>query len=155
MYVAKTQTSGCSPTTPPWTGTPLRSWRCSGTAPGAGAPRARAVLPAPGRHPHRRVVGAEALIRWQHPERGLVFPDEFIPLAEHSTLIGPLTRHVLQTALAQARLWSRRRPTADRLGDLSARNLLDEGLPGQVAELLAAIRRAPGLLTRGDRRPRS
>jgi len=49
------------------------------------------------------VDGVEALVRWQHPDRGLVFPDEFIPLAEHTGLIGPLTRHVLDTALAQAR----------------------------------------------------
>ena len=45
-------------------------------------------------------------MRWQHPERGLVFPDEFIPFAEHTGLIGPLTCHVLDTALAQARTWS-------------------------------------------------
>src|SRR5664280_346318 len=41
------------------------------------------------------VIGAEALVRWQHPDRGLVPPDDFIPLAEHTGLIGPLTRHVL------------------------------------------------------------
>jgi len=92
------------------------------------------------------VVGAEALIRWQHPERGLVFPDEFIPLAEHSTLIGPLTRHVLETALAQARLWSDAGRPLTVSVNLSARNLLDEGLPGQVAELLAAHGVAPRLL---------
>src|SRR5450756_2393320 len=47
------------------------------------------------------VIGAEALVRWQHPDRGLVPPDDFIPLAEHTGLIGPLTRYVLDSALAQ------------------------------------------------------
>ena len=83
------------------------------------------------------VISAEALVRWQHPDRGLIFPDDFIPLAEHTGLIGPLTRCVLDTALAQVRSWT----DADRpLGvsvNLSARNLLDERLPAQVAELLA------------------
>jgi diguanylate cyclase len=84
------------------------------------------------------VVGAEALVRWKHPQRGLVFPDAFIPLAEHTGLMGPLTRYVLDAALAQARVWM----DADRAltvsVNLSARNLLDDGLPVQVAELLAA-----------------
>jgi diguanylate cyclase (GGDEF)-like protein len=92
------------------------------------------------------VVGAEALVRWQHPERGLVFPDEFIPLAEHTGLIGPLTRKVLDIALAQARAWS----DADRpltvSVNLAARNLLDETLPIQVADLLVAHGVAPELL---------
>jgi len=92
------------------------------------------------------VVGAEALIRWQHPGRGLVFPDEFIPLAEHTGLIGPLTRYVLNVALAQARMWfDAGRPLTVSV-NLSARNLLDEGLPGQVAELLDAHGVAPELL---------
>jgi diguanylate cyclase (GGDEF)-like protein/PAS domain S-box-containing protein len=84
------------------------------------------------------VVGAEALVRWQHPERRLVFPDDFIPMAEHTTLIGPLTQHVLDTALAQARTWidaGRPMPIAV---NLSVRNLLDEHLADQVAELLVA-----------------
>ena len=84
------------------------------------------------------VVGAEALVRWQHPERGLVFPDEFIPFTEHTGLIGPLTRHVLDTALAQARTWSDAGRPLPVSVNLSARNLLDVGLPGLVAELLAA-----------------
>jgi diguanylate cyclase (GGDEF)-like protein len=52
-----------------------------------------------------QVVGAEALVRWAHPVHGLLFPDEFVPLAERTGLIGPLTRYVLDAALAQARTW--------------------------------------------------
>ncbi len=92
------------------------------------------------------VVGAEALVRWQHPERGLVFPDEFIPLIEHTGLIGPLTRHVLDLALAQARTWSDAGRPLTVSVNLSARNLLDEGLPRQVAALLSARGVGPELL---------
>jgi diguanylate cyclase (GGDEF)-like protein len=83
------------------------------------------------------VVGAEALVRWQHPERGLIFPDDFIPLAEHTGLIGPLTAYVLDAALTQARAWMDDGRPLMMSVNLSARNLLDEGLPQQVAELLA------------------
>jgi len=82
------------------------------------------------------VVGAEALVRWQHPERGLVFPDDFIPVAEHTALIGPLTRQVLDTALAQVRTWIDADQPLPIAVNLSARNLLDEHLADQVAELL-------------------
>lgn len=83
------------------------------------------------------VVGAEALVRWQHPERGLIFPDEFIPLAESTGLIGPLTSYVLRGALLQARAWmDAGRPLMVSV-NLSARNLLDERLPPQVADQLA------------------
>jgi diguanylate cyclase len=92
------------------------------------------------------VVGVEALVRWQHPDRGLVFPDEFIPLAEHTGLIGPLTRHVLDVALRQARIWSDAGRPVTVSVNLSARNLLDEALPGQVAGLLGAHGVAPELL---------
>ena len=92
------------------------------------------------------VVGAEALVRWQHPERGMVYPDDFIPLAEHTGLIGPLTHRVLDIALAQARIWSDAGRQLTVSVNLSARNLLDEGLPDQVAHLLAAHGVAPELL---------
>jgi diguanylate cyclase len=83
------------------------------------------------------VVGAEALVRWQHDDRGLIFPDTFIPLAEHSGLIGPLTTYVLGAALSQARVWmDEGRPLMVSV-NLSARSLLDERLPQQVADLLA------------------
>jgi diguanylate cyclase (GGDEF)-like protein len=83
------------------------------------------------------VVGVEALVRWQHPMHGLLMPDEFVPLAEHTGLIEPLTRHVFNTALAQSRIWidSGRRLTV--AVNLSARNLLDPHLPLQIAELLS------------------
>jgi diguanylate cyclase (GGDEF)-like protein len=92
------------------------------------------------------VVGAEALIRWQHPERGLIMPDDFIPLAEHTGLIGPLTRYVLDAALAQVRAWSDAGRPLTVSVNLSARNLLDKALPGQVAALLATHGVGPALL---------
>jgi diguanylate cyclase len=83
------------------------------------------------------VVGVEALVRWQHPVHGLVMPDDFVPLAEHTGLIAPLTRHVLDTAIAQTRMWmdDGRRLTVSV--NLSARNLLDPRLPIEIAGLLA------------------
>ena len=82
------------------------------------------------------VCGAEALVRWQHSERGLIQPDEFIPLAENTGLIGPLTRHVLNLALGQARRWIDQGTPLQIAVNLSARNLLDEHLDQVVAELL-------------------
>ena len=83
------------------------------------------------------IVGVEALVRWQHPQRGLIMPDEFIPLAEHTGLIAPLTRYVLDRALAQAHAWiAIGRPLAVSV-NLSARSLLDVCLPAEVAAMLA------------------
>jgi diguanylate cyclase (GGDEF)-like protein len=92
------------------------------------------------------LVGAEALVRWQHPERGLILPGDFVPLAEHTGLVTPLRHLVLDTALAQVRAWSDagRRTTVSV--NLSARNLLDPGLAAQVADLLAAHGVDPELL---------
>ena len=84
------------------------------------------------------VVGAEALVRWQHPDRGLVFPDAFIPVAEHTGLIKPLTTYVLNAALTQAKTWLDAGQPLMVSVNLSARNLLDEGLPKEVAGLLEA-----------------
>ena len=84
------------------------------------------------------LVGAEALVRWQHPEQGLLFPEEFIPLAEHTGLINPLTRHIMDAALAQSRLWMDAGRPLPMAVNLSARNLHDETFAELVAELLAA-----------------
>jgi diguanylate cyclase (GGDEF)-like protein len=84
-----------------------------------------------------RVAGMEALVRWQHPERGLVTPDEFIPLVEQTVLLRPLTMFVLNEALRQWREWKIIGVDAQVAVNLSARNLLDQLLPDQVAEALA------------------
>jgi len=59
-----------------------------------------------------RVVGAEALVRWRHPERGLLGPDEFVPLAEEAGLIRAVGEWTLERALAQAAAWARELPGA-------------------------------------------
>ncbi|MFC3689783.1 putative bifunctional diguanylate cyclase/phosphodiesterase [Aquipuribacter hungaricus] len=84
-----------------------------------------------------RVVGAEALARWTHPAHGRVTPDEFVLLAERSGLIHPLTDLVLRTALEQCRQWRVSVPGLSVAVNLSARSLLNEALPEQVAAALA------------------
>ncbi|MGH8869641.1 MAG: putative bifunctional diguanylate cyclase/phosphodiesterase [Actinomycetes bacterium] len=79
-----------------------------------------------------QVVGAEALVRWVHPEQGLLMPDQFIPAAEGTTLILPLTRRVLDLALAQARRWRDAGHPLTVAVNISPRCLLDESLPTQV-----------------------
>ncbi len=92
------------------------------------------------------LVGAEALVRWVHPSHGLVYPDDFIPLAEHTGLIGPLTHYVLNEALTQIRVWSDSRRPMTVSANLSAGSLLDEHLPDMVQDLLARHQAPPELL---------
>jgi len=84
-----------------------------------------------------RPVGVEALVRWEHPTRGLLGPAEFLPLAEVHGLMGALTDTVLTQAVAQAAAWRRQGHRLRVSVNLSASNLLDTGLPQRVAELLA------------------
>jgi EAL domain-containing protein (putative c-di-GMP-specific phosphodiesterase class I) len=86
--------------------------------------------------PGRATETVEALVRWQHPERGLIAPSEFIPLAEGSGLIRPLTLCVLDQALSQCRTWEVAGTTLKVAVNLSVLNLLDEKLPEDVARLL-------------------
>jgi diguanylate cyclase (GGDEF)-like protein len=98
--------------------------------------------------PYGALLGVEALLRWHHPERGNVAPDEFIPLAERSGLMHDVTRHVLRQALAQAAAWRSAGldvPVAvnvsvvdldgGRLLDVVAATLAAHGLPGSILEL--------------------
>lgn len=75
-----------------------------------------------------RVTGAEGLVRWQHAYRGLVYPGDFIGLAERTGLIRPLTEWVIQTALRLNAAWRLRGQALPIAVNLSARNLRDEDL---------------------------
>jgi diguanylate cyclase (GGDEF)-like protein len=83
-----------------------------------------------------RIVGFEALARWEHPARGLVMPDEFIPLAEHTGLMGPLTHSAIERSLAECRGWLAGTPGVGVAVNLSPRRLLEPHMPATVAELL-------------------
>lgn len=83
------------------------------------------------------VVGTEALVRWSHPDYGMVFPDEFIPVAEQTGLIVPLTLHVLDSALAQCSTWRAGGHGVGVAVNLAVRSLLDTSLPDTVNEALA------------------
>jgi predicted signal transduction protein with EAL and GGDEF domain len=92
------------------------------------------------------VRGAEALVRWDHPQLGMVPPNDFIPIAEQSGLIGPLTHYVLERAVAECKRWrSEGRPLSVSV-NLSVRDLLDLELPGHVASILTAHDLSPEAL---------
>jgi EAL domain-containing protein (putative c-di-GMP-specific phosphodiesterase class I) len=84
------------------------------------------------------IVGVEALVRWQHPQRGLLAPDQFIPLAEQGGLIEPLTRWVLATARRQQAAWHAHGLELSVAVNLSMRSLHDPHLLETVREVLAA-----------------
>jgi diguanylate cyclase len=84
------------------------------------------------------VHGAEALVRWEHPELGMVPPNDFIPIAEQSGLIGHLTHYVLERAVAECKNWHAEGRDLSVAVNLSVRDLLDLDLPGQVASVLTA-----------------
>jgi diguanylate cyclase (GGDEF)-like protein/PAS domain S-box-containing protein len=85
------------------------------------------------------IIGVEALLRWEHPEKGLILPDEFIGLAEETGLILPIGRWMLERACAQARRWHKRFPAAPPLMmsvNLSARQFEHPALVQEVAQAL-------------------
>jgi diguanylate cyclase (GGDEF)-like protein/PAS domain S-box-containing protein len=86
------------------------------------------------------IVGLEALVRWNHPERGMLEPSEFVPIAEDSGLIEPIGRWVQETACRQVLGWHELRPDQRPLDvavNLSARQVAHRDLAGSVREILA------------------
>ena len=93
-----------------------------------------------------RTVGVEALIRWRHPERGLLQPDQFIPIAEASGLIVPIGAWVLRQACARGRAWRERGCPVAVAVNLSHAQFIDDRLLHCVDEALAAAGLAPQFL---------
>jgi len=97
-----------------------------------------------------RIMGMEALVRWEHPERGLVLPEKFVPLAEETGLIVPIGKWVLREACRQAKEWQERYPSEMPLMvgvNLSARQLEHPGFVAEVEEALRDSRLDPRTLT--------
>ncbi len=92
------------------------------------------------------VNSVEALLRWNHPARGLMPPDDFIPMAQQTGLIKPLTLYVIDAALRQCRAWQDDGLRLAIAVNLSARNLVDADLPTRVAGLLDRWNVDPELL---------
>ncbi|HKK04959.1 MAG TPA: EAL domain-containing protein [Gammaproteobacteria bacterium] len=90
-----------------------------------------------------QVSGVEALVRWQHPEHGFMPPDEFIPLAEQTGLIGALTDWVLNEAIRQCGVWGREGRDLRVAVNLSAHSLKNPHLPADIAGMLDAWGVAP------------
>ena len=99
---------------------------------------------------NQAIVGVEALLRWQHPERGTIGPSEFIPIAEEDGLIEPIGRWVLERACRQAAAWREARPDAPAVGisvNLSPLQVANPGFPGVVAQILRASGLEPSCLS--------
>ena len=94
-----------------------------------------------------KVTAAEALLRWNHPTRGVVMPAEFVPLAERSGLIGPLGNWVIEAACKQARAWRDKGLRMRVAINLSAVQMRQDDIADRIAEALTRHRIHPSLLT--------
>jgi diguanylate cyclase (GGDEF)-like protein len=93
------------------------------------------------------LVGAEALVRWRDPDRGHISPDEFIPLAERSGLIRPLTDTVLQRSVSACAAWQSELPGVGIAVNISVKSLTEDALVDRVSFLLRRYSLDPALLT--------
>jgi diguanylate cyclase (GGDEF)-like protein len=91
-------------------------------------------------------AGVEALVRWRHPVRGMLTPDDFIPIVQQSYLMREVTAYVIETGLAQAALWRQSGLDVQVSVNVSGRDLLDSGLADLVGQGLARHRLPPEAL---------
>jgi diguanylate cyclase (GGDEF)-like protein len=94
----------------------------------------------------REIFGVEALVRWQHPQLGLIQPDRFIPMAEQTGAVRPLTLWMLERALQQCMEWKREGFDLIAAVNLSPRNLHDPELPERVRALLDLLNAPASML---------
>jgi diguanylate cyclase len=94
----------------------------------------------------RRITSVEALVRWEHPVYGILAPGVFLPIAEQTNMMGPLTEAVVQQALADCRAWHDAGLDVEVAVNLSTANLLDTALPRRVTAHLATHGLAPNRL---------
>ncbi|HUH80399.1 MAG TPA: bifunctional diguanylate cyclase/phosphodiesterase [Solirubrobacteraceae bacterium] len=95
----------------------------------------------------RQVTSAEALVRWQHPEKGLLAPADFVTIVEQTALISPLTANIVGQAVHDLARWRADGLDLEVSINLSARNLLDAGLPAQILEIARRHDVAPQWIT--------
>ncbi|MEZ0342929.1 putative bifunctional diguanylate cyclase/phosphodiesterase [Mycobacterium sp. pV006] len=87
--------------------------------------------------PTREICGAEALVRWPHPRLGMLYPDQFLPLARHHSLMDAMTEFVIDRALTDVRRWSAHGHPLPVSVNLPAPFVTDRGLPERITETLA------------------
>jgi diguanylate cyclase (GGDEF)-like protein len=104
-------------------------------------------LPSISLNDHADVAAVEALVRWQHPHRGLIAPRDFIPMAEDTGMVLPIGRFVLEHALDQLATWREHRPEMTMSLNLSSRELHDANLPSLLSNALRAHELDPGAVT--------
>jgi diguanylate cyclase (GGDEF)-like protein len=90
-----------------------------------------------------RIVGVEALIRWRHPERGLLLPEQFIPLAERTGLIRTMSNAMLRRAIQQCAVWQTGAADVHVAVNLSTHDIVDVDLPAQIGILLTEAKLPP------------
>lgn len=93
------------------------------------------------------LTGVEALVRWQHPQHGLIYPDLFISLAENNGLIGDLTAQVIKQAVGQALIWKSDKLVLQVSVNVSADNITSLSLPEQLSDMLNSHQLDPTKLT--------
>ncbi len=94
----------------------------------------------------KKVIGVEALVRWHHPEYGVIFPDQFIALAEQSGVIEQLTAQVITLAIEQLKLWNQQNLVLKISINISAQNITSFTLPDQLTRLVNENKVDPSML---------
>lgn len=96
---------------------------------------------------NQSLTGVEALVRWQHPQHGLIYPNSFISLAENNGLIGDLTAKIIRQAVEQAIFWKSKKLLLQMSVNVSAENITSLTLPEQLSNMLSNHQLDPTMLT--------